>query len=289
MVVVVDGGSGGPGRWRPRGREGRWSCGAAGDAARQPERGRGRSCGTPWLLFLHADSRVGDGALRAIERHVRGRTARSRFTSACACPTLISGIASSSGGQRVPGSGCPGLVYGDQGLLIRRAHFSGAGPYPDEPVMEGRDSEPAAQGPGAAGPASGVDLHQPAPVRAGGALAGVGAECAADQPVPWPGRSRTISRRGIPRGCERLLLLPIAGNGAARPPRATLLVFAKAPRPGEVKTRLANDMGPAGSPDFEGAAALYRRMGRLVVDNVAQAPVTLTVLLRSPRCRNRDA
>ena len=27
---------------------------------------------TPWLLFLHADSRVGDEALRAIEEHVRG-------------------------------------------------------------------------------------------------------------------------------------------------------------------------------------------------------------------------
>ncbi|MYB99285.1 MAG: DUF2064 domain-containing protein, partial [Gemmatimonadetes bacterium] len=59
--------------------------------------------------------------------------------------------------------------------------------------------------------------------------------------------------------------------------RATLLVFAKAPRPGEVKTRLARTLGPEGAPAYERAAELYRRMGRNIVDAVTDAPATMTV------------
>ena len=59
-----------------------------------------------------------------------------------------------------------------------------------------------------------------------------------------------------------------APDPASPPP--ILLVFAKAPRPGKVKTRLARALGD------ERAAALYRRMGRLVLDGVAAAPATVT-------------
>ena len=59
--------------------------------------------------------------------------------------------------------------------------------------------------------------------------------------------------------------------------RATLLVFAKAPRPGEVKTRLARSLGRDDAPEYDMAAALYRRMGRMITDAVAEAPATVTV------------
>lgn len=57
------------------------------------------------------------------------------------------------------------------------------------------------------------------------------------------------------------------GDGAREregPSAPTLLVFAKNPRPGEVKTRLAETLGQ------EEAAALYRRMGREVVDRIRE-------------------
>ncbi|MDX2120108.1 MAG: TIGR04282 family arsenosugar biosynthesis glycosyltransferase [Gemmatimonadota bacterium] len=48
------------------------------------------------------------------------------------------------------------------------------------------------------------------------------------------------------------------------PPGDVLAIFVKSPEPGQVKTRLANEIGP------ETAATLYRKLGRAVVaDNVA--------------------
>jgi rSAM/selenodomain-associated transferase 1 len=48
------------------------------------------------------------------------------------------------------------------------------------------------------------------------------------------------------------------------PPGDVLAVFVKSPEPGQVKTRLANEIGP------EAAAALYRRLARAVLaDNIA--------------------
>lgn len=58
----------------------------------------------------------------------------------------------------------------------------------------------------------------------------------------------------------------------------SLGVFAKAPVPGEVKTRLARDVGP------EAAAALYRRLGRQVVGRVV-GPDYRTVVWFTPRAR----
>ena len=65
-------------------------------------------------------------------------------------------------------------------------------------------------------------------------------------------------------------------------PAATLLVFAKAPRPGEVKTRLARSLGREGAPRYDRAAVIYRRMGRAIVDAVANAPATVTLCYDPP-------
>lgn len=276
VVVVVDGGSGDRTVAAAR---------AGGALVMRSRRGRARQLNagaallrTPWLLFLHADSRVGDGALRAIERHVRGgRREAGYFRLRMSHPHFWYRVIER--GQRVR-ERLSGLVYGDQGLLIRRAHFSGAGPYPDEPVMEDVILNRRLRGQGRLVRLPASISTSPRRYEQEGRLRG------------WVRNVRLISR--FLAGAEpddlaeryparvRAAAAADCGERRREATRATLLVFAKAPRPGEVKTRLANDMGPAGSPDFEGAAALYRRMGRLVVDNVAQAPVTLTVCYDPP-------
>ena len=60
------------------------------------------------------------------------------------------------------------------------------------------------------------------------------------------------------------------------PPRDTLLVFAKAPVPGLVKTRLAADVG------VDEAARVYRTMGRRIVDRVRTGPQRTLVCFDPP-------
>ncbi len=65
-------------------------------------------------------------------------------------------------------------------------------------------------------------------------------------------------------------MLPTADRG-----RDTLLVFARAPRPGEVKSRLAADIGD------EEAARLYATMGRGIVKQVADGSYR-TIVVHDP-------
>ena len=224
----------------------------------------------PWLLFLHADSRLDDAALAAIDRHVlAGESDAAHFALAFRHPGRFYRILEC--GQRIRERAL-GLVYGDQGLLIRRDLFFASGAYPDVPLMED------------------VILNRKL-LRLG-------------RLRPLPATVTTSPRRYENEGRIRALLRNVrlisrflagadpAALAAAYPPRRrpagpadagtpgspeaatsppTLLVFARAPRPGAVKTRLARTLGD------EQAAALYRRMGRLVLDQVAGAPATVTV------------
>ena len=277
VVLVVDGGSrdetvaaaragGADVMWSRRGRARQMNAGARLVAAR-------------WLLFLHADSRLGDEALRAIEDHVRDdRPDAAYFGLRLAHPHRHYRIIER--GQRLR-ERLSGLVYGDQGLLVRRNLFYELGPYPDEPIMEDVILNRRLRRAGrlvrlpAAISTSARRYEEEGRFRAwlrnvrvmGRFLAGAKpVDLAARYPVRRPGGGDTdgaVSSRG---------------DGG----RSTLLVFAKAPRPGEVKTRLAHGLGRGGSPDHEAAAALYRRMGRLIVGDVAQAPATLTVCYDPP-------
>ncbi len=67
----------------------------------------------------------------------------------------------------------------------------------------------------------------------------------------------------------------MAPLGAPASTGRILLIFARAPRPGEVKTRLARGVGA------EEALRIYRRMGRQVVDRVRTGPYR-TVLFFDP-------
>ena len=335
VVLVVDGGS----------RDGTVAAARAGGAevmrsrlgrARQMNAGA-RLLASRWLLFLHADSRLGEGALPAIEGHVGGgRREAGYFRLLISHPHFHYRII--EGGQRVR-QRVLGLVYGDQGLLIRRDLFFEVGPYPDEPIMEdvilNRRLRRARRlvRLGAAISTSARRYEDEGRLRGwlrnvrliSRFLAGAKpVDLAARYPVrrsscPWtnprehrerPGSG--LARRfegGIATLCARKATQSAAtqrGCIAARMPggfcpraprgkgaecsvsssgrayRAILLVFAKAPRPGEVKTRLARSLGGGGSPNHEAAAALYRQMGRLVVDNVAEAPATVTVCYDPP-------
>ena len=264
-MLVVDGGSGDETVRTAR-------AGGAQVLRSRPGRARQMNAGatfltTPWLLFLHADSRLDDRALAAVEQHVTGDERHAGyFGLAFRHPHPFYRLVEC--GQRLRQRGL-GLVYGDQGLLIPRDLFFAAGPFPDEPLME--------------------DAILNRRLRRDGVLR------------PLPATISTSPRRYQEEGRTtalwrniRLISRFLAGAApstlaAAYPPRrrlaargsdcahkdsdsgATLLVFAKAPRAGAVKTRLARTLGD------QRAAAVYRRMGRLVVDQVRRAPANVTV------------
>ena len=265
IVMVVDGGSRDAtvsvararGAHVMRGRRGR---------ARQMNAGARWVAGR-WLLFLHADSRLGKPALQAIEAHVRedGPMAAHFGLSISHEHFFYRFI---ERGQRIRERRL-GLVYGDQGLLIRRDLLFTLGPYPDEPLMED------------------VTLNRRL-LLAGRLLRLPAAVATSPRRYEEEGRIRGWLRnvRLITRFLAGAAPSALAARypprrslgrdrdpGAPRPgdPQATLLVFAKAPRPGTVKTRLARELG------HEAAAAVYRRMGRLIVDRVAPAPAALTI------------
>lgn len=272
-VVVVDGGSRDAtaaaaregGAWVVRSRRGR---------ARQLNAGAA-FLGSRWLLMLHADSRLDARALRAVERHVaEDGPSASCFGLAIDHPGFFYRVVEA--GQRVR-ERWAGLAYGDQGLLVRRDVFSQAGGYPDEPLME--------------------DVILNRRLAAAGRLERL------------PARIRTSARRYEEEGRVRAVLrnatligrflagaepadlaaryrprrAPVAaedgggrGGGEARRGAAALLVFAKAPRPGAVKTRLARDWGA------EAAADAYRRLGRQVVRQLAGAQARATICFDPP-------
>jgi rSAM/selenodomain-associated transferase 2 len=104
-------------------------------------RGRGRqlvagvaSATGAWLLMLHADARLPTTALRAAEAVVDRPE-----VEAAAWPLAIAGRGAWL--RWVERSAAlrwrlTGLVYGDQGLLVRRAVYDAVGGYPDTDIME---------------------------------------------------------------------------------------------------------------------------------------------------------
>ena len=276
-VLVVDGGSRdgtvpaarAAGAWVMRSRRGR---------ARQMNAGA-RLLAARWLLFLHADSRLGEAALDAIGDHIRAdRPEAGYFGLRIAHPHLHYRVVEL--GQRVR-ERVLGLVYGDQGMLVRRDLLFEVGPYPDEPLMEDVILNRRLRGAGRLVRLPAAILTSPRRYEEEGRARGwlrnarlirrfLAGAAPSDLAASYPAR-----RRG---GEEAEGVVPPRGGDG----RAALLVFAKAPRPGEVKTRLARSLGRGGAPEHGAAAALYRRMGRQVVDAVAEGPAALTVCYDPP-------
>jgi rSAM/selenodomain-associated transferase 2/rSAM/selenodomain-associated transferase 1 len=204
-----------------------------------------------WLLFLHADSRLPPASSLALERWLAetppGGAAHFRFR-----------VEGEGIGRRLleVGQGIrerlTGLVYGDQGLVVAADRFRALGGFPDLPLFE--DVEMVRM------------LRRSGPVHA--------------LEAPLLTSPRRYDREGLVRRVTRnatLLALHMSGYPPRRLvrwyrpepaplPSRTLLVFARAPVPGRVKTRLAAGIGETG------ALQVYRALGRQVLDQVRDGP-----------------
>jgi rSAM/selenodomain-associated transferase 2/rSAM/selenodomain-associated transferase 1 len=201
---------------------------------------------TPWLLFLHADVRIPPPSAQALEEWLHRASPRDVGTFAFALEGGGGFWRMIEFGQRIR-EGLLGLAYGDQGLLVHRDLFKKAGGFGDLPLMED------------------VDLLRR--LRRLGHWKRI--------PAPILTSPRRYREEGRWFGWLRntiLITLYLAGVSPSRlarfyrtrrpPDTSTLLVFAKAPVPGRVKTRLAVDVGD------EEAARIYSRLGKTVVDQV---------------------
>lgn len=85
-----------------------------------------------WILFLHADTRLGPGAcafIRTCDEHVKGGAFRLRFDSRRTTYRLMEAAV----GLRTRALSLP---YGDQGIFCRRDAYVKVGGMPRLPVME---------------------------------------------------------------------------------------------------------------------------------------------------------
>jgi rSAM/selenodomain-associated transferase 2 len=107
-------------------------------------RGRGRQLRAgaetalgDWLLFLHADTALQDGWVRAVADHMANHPDKAAYFK-------LAFDQSSAGARRVAKlanmrAKTFGLPYGDQGLLITRALYNQIGGFSDIPLMEDVD------------------------------------------------------------------------------------------------------------------------------------------------------
>jgi rSAM/selenodomain-associated transferase 2 len=130
-IIVADGGS------TDRTRQ----IAAAADLLVQAPRGRAlqmnegaaRASGEV-LLFLHADCLLEEGALEAAEACLRrAGVVAGCFTMTVAAPGALYRLIDHVADVRVR---CTGIIYGDQGLFLRRDLFARLGGFPNYNLME---------------------------------------------------------------------------------------------------------------------------------------------------------
>lgn len=271
--------------------------------ASQLDRGA-RAGEAPWLFFVHADSHLPPFSARVLEAWLedagphdaayfefalRGQEWFWRFIEV---------------GQRLREE-ISGLVYGDQGLLVSRQVYRATGGFPRQRLMEDvammdrvrrharveRLRAPLVTSPrryekegrwrvwlGNTALISlyrlGVDAERLARWYPDGEDSSKGAKRAASSAKGARGSHPSGSSPGDPAPGH-------PGVPETDRRQRMLLVFAKAPRPGHVKTRLAVDVG------HREAARIYRELGREVVDAVRPGPWR-TVVAYAPRGAGRE-
>ncbi len=260
QIVVSDGGSrdGTPALARARGAR---VLHAQRGRAHQMNAGA-RALDTPWLLFLHADSRLPPATLDALERWLAtpspSGAAHFGFSLDASGPwwRVI------ERGQRVR-ERLFGRVYGDQGLLVARTRFEAVGGFPELPLME--------------------DVEIVRALRREGGIERIDAPIATSARryreegpfLGWLRNATLLLLHSLGVHPDRLARWypPRQSPGTdpadavhAASPRRILLVFARAPRRGEVKTRLAAELGEAE------ALRIYRAMGGGIVDALRRGP-----------------
>ena len=132
-IVVVDGGSGDDTAAVVARLPGPWLLESARGRAVQMNHGA-RETGGDTLLFLHADTRLPDGAARAIEQAlaepgVVGGRFDVRFDNERPLFRVIAWFMNTR-------SRASGICTGDQAIFVRRADFEAVGGYPEIPLME---------------------------------------------------------------------------------------------------------------------------------------------------------
>lgn len=108
------------------------------ETGRGPQLRRGaESAAGDWLLFLHADTRLGPGWRDAAEAHMAAHPQRPAcFRFRLDEPAWQARLVEAGVALRVR---LLGLPYGDQGLLVPRALYEAAGGYGPVPLMEDVD------------------------------------------------------------------------------------------------------------------------------------------------------
>lgn len=138
-IIVVDGGSADDTRARARaiGRDRRavpvlrWIEAARGRARQMNAGARLARAGI--LLFLHADTRLPAGALRAVERAIAGGARWGRFDVRLEGDETVLRLIGWLMNRR---SALTGIVTGDQALFVRREVFFEHGGFAPIPLME---------------------------------------------------------------------------------------------------------------------------------------------------------
>lgn len=87
-----------------------------------------------WLLFLHADSVLGEDWASAVRAHVtRSPRQAAYFRLRFRSTALMASVTAHWANLRAAVFGLP---YGDQGLLVSRDAYDAAGGFPEIPLME---------------------------------------------------------------------------------------------------------------------------------------------------------
>ncbi len=222
-----------------------------------------RVAASHWLLFLHADSRLTVEARECLTRRLLGEATTN--------PAYFRFSLKDRGwfwrlielGQSLR-ERVTGLAYGDQGLLVRSQDFDAIGGFPPIPVME--------------------DVALVRALRSRFQVDRLSARLAiSTRRFVEEGRWRAWTRN------VRLLALFSLGVDPDRlahlyPPRRSApptgriaVAFAKAPTPGRVKTRLAEEIGA------QAAARLYAEMAGEVVKRLSSPSFDLWICYDPPQ------
>lgn len=219
----------------------------------------------PWLLFLHADSRLPADARRALVDfllHARENDF-AHFGFALEGDEWFWRFIEF--GQRLR-ERAYGLVYGDQGLIVHRSLYENVSGYPEWDVLEDVGLVDRLDHVGTRHRLESAIVTNPRRYEADGR---------------WTRWLRnvwliTLFRLGVAPNSLAPSYPPREHTTAGVPARRgtgteAIIVFAKAPREGQVKTRLAADIGAAE------ALRIYRQLGRGVVDRLRRAGRPITV------------
>lgn len=259
-VVIADGGSSDETRDLAR-RAGATVIVARRGRAHQMNAGA-RVVGSPWLLFLHADCLLPAPAREVLAHRLAAgddhRPAYFRFS--------LNGTGwfwrfiefGQSLRERLTG-----LAYGDQGLLVRGSDFDAVGGFPAIPILE--------------------DVALLRALRSRSRIERLPA-CLPTSPRRfqeegrWRSWIRNTSLISLAfAGVDPKRLAPLYPIRGSHPPSGRLaLVFAKAPTPGRVKTRLAAGIGD------EAAAQVYSEMASRLVRCLVSPAYDLLVCYDPP-------